>query len=282
MKALIVEDDHFYATQLCELLGDNGVECSVAATVQDALAGPLDTYDAMVVDVMLPNDPESSGVSDESTRSGFFSGIALCREVRRRGLTLPLVLLSGSTLGVGSDLTEWANTQKIPFVGKDEGPRAVLRAIERLGISGITRPPRAFIVHGHDDRTVAELKDFIQNSLKWQEPVVLREQPSRGKTIIEKFEDISGRVDCVFVVLTPDDPGVDLSSDDARRRARQNVIFELGFFYAQMGRKSGRVIVLKKDSLDLPSDIQGVVWIDISDGVRAAGEEIRKEVAQIA
>ena len=97
MNALIVEDDHFYATQLCELLGDNGMHAVVAPTVEDALNRPLDTYNVMVVDVMLPNNPEHSGISAESSRSGFFSGIALCREIRRRGLTTPLLLLSGAT-----------------------------------------------------------------------------------------------------------------------------------------------------------------------------------------
>ena len=52
-----------------------------------------------------------------------------------------------------------------------------------------------------------ELKDYLQNTLKWQEPLVLREQPSRGKTIIEKYEEQSARIDCVFVLLTPDDVG---------------------------------------------------------------------------
>jgi CheY-like chemotaxis protein len=282
MNALIVEDDHFYATQLSELLGDNGIRTTIVGSVEDALLLNVQTYDAVVVDVMLPNDPDRSGISAEASRSGFLSGIALCREVRRRGINTPIVLLSSTSLGPSSDLIEWANSQHIPFVGKDEGPNAVLRAIERLGVAGVKVPPRAFIVHGHDDAAVAELKDFLQNVLKWQEPVVLREQPNQGKTIIEKFEDFAGRIDCVFVLLTSDDPGIDLSTDDSRRRARQNVIFELGFFYAQMGRKSGRVIVLRKGSLELPSDIQGVAWIDISGGIKAAGEDIRKEVALLA
>jgi CheY-like chemotaxis protein len=281
MRALIVEDDHFYATRLSEFLGDNSIEADVATSVEGALRLPLDKYAVIVVDVMLPNEPEESGISSEATRSGFSSGIALCREIRRRGCSVPLVVLSGSTVSAAFDSVEWAESQKIPFVGKDEGPRAVLRAIQQLGIAVVGSAPQAFIVHGHDDAAVAELKDYLQNTLKWQEPLVLREQASRGKTIIEKFEHFADRVDCVFVLLTPDDPGIDLSTDDARRRARQNVVFELGFFYAQMGRRSGRIVVLKKGPLDLPSDIQGVVWIDISNGVRAAGEEIRKEAEHI-
>jgi CheY-like chemotaxis protein len=283
MRVLIVEDDHFYATQLSELLADNGVDSIIVPSVEEALQTPLEEYAMVVVDVMLPNDPEKSGISAEAARSGFYSGVALCREIRKRGFEMPLLLLSGTTaLGSGEDLVDWAISQNLPFVSKDEGPRAVMRIFERTGLLTSASTPRAFIVHGHDEAALAELKDYLQNTLKWEEPLVLREQPSRGKTVVEKFEEVTGRIDCVFVLLTPDDPGIiNLGTNEDRRRARQNVIFELGFFYAQVGRKSGRIIVLKKGAVELPSDIDGIVWVDISSGIHAAGEQIRKEVAHL-
>ena len=108
---------------------------------------------------------------------------------------------------------------------------------------------------------------------------ILREQPNCGRTLIEKFEDFSELIDCVFVLLTPDD-AMTVTTTKEPRRSRQNVIFELGFFFSQLGRRSGRVIVLHKGPNELPSDIQGVVWIGIDKGIDAAGEEIRREVAQ--
>lgn len=59
------------------------------------------------------------------------------------------------------------------------------------------------------------------------------------------------------------------------------MIFELGFFFAQFGRLSGRVIALHEGPNELPSDIQGVVWIGIDNGIDAAGEEIRREVRNL-
>ena len=85
-------------------------------------------------------------------------------------------------------------------------------------------------------------------------------------------------MDWVFVLISPDDKAFDPKTNDEKRRARQNVIFELGFFYGLLGRYEGRVIVLKKGEVELPSDIHGVVWIDIDKGIRACGEAIRKEV----
>lgn len=280
MKILIVEDDHYYAIRLTELLSDNGFESVVAGSVQQALHMPLEGFGCVISDVMLPNDPAESGISPESARAGFFSGVALCREVKNRGHKMPLILLSSGI--VGGEASEWASEQGIPFIFKDEGPHSLLRALEKIGVLSTIPAPKAFIVHGHDEATLTELKDYLQNTLKWQEPVVLREQPSRGKTIIEKFEEFASRIDCVFVLLTPDDSGVSLATDDDKRRARQNVVFELGFFYAQMGRKTGRVIALRKGPIELPSDIQGIIWIDIPHGIKAAGEDIRKEVAHIS
>src|SRR5208283_5423572 len=101
------------------------------------------------------------------------------------------------------------------------------------------------------------------------------------KTLIEKFESFARKIDCAFILLTPDDKVLSNGTNDEKRQSRQNVIFELGFFYASLERLSGRVILLHKGPIELPSDISGIVWIDIGDGIAAAGEEIRKEVAKL-
>ena len=46
-------------------------------------------------------------------------------------------------------------------------------------------------------------------------------------------------------------------------RARQNVIPELGYFLAKLGRE--RVCALKKGDVETPSDIHGVVWVPMDD-----------------
>jgi len=37
-------------------------------------------------------------------------------------------------------------------------------------------------------------------------------------------------------------------------------------------------LVLHKDKIELPSDIHGIIWVDISNGIDAASETIRKEL----
>lgn len=116
---------------------------------------------------------------------------------------------------------------------------------------------RVFVVHGRDDKAKLEVRGFLaQLNL---EPVILDEQPSEGQTVIEKFEGHTD-VDFAVVLLTPDDTGkLAGSPDEPKPRARQNVIFEFGFFVGKLGRS--KVFVLHKGKVDIMSDYHGVIYI---------------------
>lgn len=150
----------------------------------------------------------------------------------------------------------------------------------QLGTSKGQRPfldnKKIFIVHGHDELSKYKLKDYLQNTLHYPEPVILSEIASQGRTIIESFEEESENAGLVFVLLTPDD-----FTNDSHARARQNVIFELGYFMGKLGRKSGRIIALLKGNVDIPSDLNGILYIHIDNGIQAAGEEIRKAIESV-
>jgi DNA-binding response OmpR family regulator len=65
MAILIVEDDLFYSSQLAEILNDHGIETVRTSTAEEALKLPSALYEAAIIDVMLPNDPDVSGISLE-------------------------------------------------------------------------------------------------------------------------------------------------------------------------------------------------------------------------
>lgn len=159
-----------------------------------------------------------------------------------------------------------------------EGRDYVFQLRKRMSTVGAVSGPRLFIVHGHDDTTKLSVKNYLQNVLRLPEPIILHEQPDRGRTIIEKFEEVAQESDGAVVLLTPDDQYVNEGSNEELRRARQNVILELGYFLAHFGRRSGKVLLLYKGRTEIPSDLSGVVYIDISNGVDAAGERIRREL----
>ena len=47
---------------------------------------------------------------------------------------------------------------------------------------------------------------------------------------------------------------------DGAKRARQNVVLETGYFWGKLGRD--RMVILADKGVELPSDMQGVVYTD--------------------
>lgn len=118
---------------------------------------------------------------------------------------------------------------------------------------------KVFVVHGHDDAAKHAVARFLEKI--GIEAIILSEQPDQGRTIIEKFEDHANEVGFAVVLLTPDDVGQSRTVTDTQARARQNVIFELGYFVGKLGR--GRACLLRKGDLEIPSDLAGVIYTEL-------------------
>ncbi len=116
-----------------------------------------------------------------------------------------------------------------------------------------------FLVHGHDESAKEATARFLEK-LKLK-AVILHEQASEGRTIIEKFE-AHADVGFAVVLLTPDDVGATASAaEKLNGRARQNVILELGYFTGKLGRS--RVCGLFKPGVEVPSDLHGVLFLEL-------------------
>lgn len=126
----------------------------------------------------------------------------------------------------------------------------------------INMKKKVFIVHGHD----TEAKEIMARALEKGgfEPIILHEQASGGKTIMEKIEEYS---DVAFAVIlyTACDIGRSLKDDPMKEkfRPRQNVVFEHGYLMGKLGRE--KVCALVKGDIETPGDISGVVYIDMDD-----------------
>ena len=128
------------------------------------------------------------------------------------------------------------------------------------------RPKSIFLVHGHDRLTLLEVERFVRR-ITGIEPTILNDEANAGQTLIEKFEGASAPAAFAIVMMTPDDLGKAKTVEPDIRdgadkslvlRARQNVVFELGYFYGVLGRKNVAVI---NAGIEHPGDIQGVVYI---------------------
>lgn len=119
-----------------------------------------------------------------------------------------------------------------------------------------------FIIHGRDEAAKHAIARFVERlGLK---AIVLGEQPDDGLTIIEKLEREARNVGFAIAALTPDDVGAlkDETDKQLKLRARQNVIFELGYFMGKLDRK--RVCLLIKGELENPSDLDGLLYVPMN------------------
>lgn len=120
-------------------------------------------------------------------------------------------------------------------------------------------PDEVFIVHGHDVAARESVARFVDKI--GAKSIILDEQASQGLTIIEKFEQ-HAKVKFAIVLLTPDDAAYSVGQpDNVRFRARQNVVFEMGFFLGKFGREG--ICVLHKGNIEFPSDVSGIVYIEM-------------------
>jgi len=190
-----------------------------------------------------------------------------------------------------------------------------LAEVEKSPRRKLALSKKVFIVHGRNHEPMKKLKVMLEEF--GLNPIVLHEQPSASRTIVEKLEKYSD-VGFAFVILTPDDLGSSIdewrkavkdmphfSREDVSKvtgsktfiqremmlvealrryhlflktRARQNVVLEFGYFIGLLGRD--RVCCLYKRDVELPSDMQGIVYIPFKDSVNEAREMLIKELKE--
>lgn len=185
------------------------------------------------------------------------------------------IVYDKGTLNIQGKLTGLA--QAVRELDGGRAPRAVgrPRAVERA------EPQKpVFIVYGHD-RGAREGLELLLRRMGL-DPVVLMNLPAAGDTVIEKLERYLGEHDQVgfaCVLLTPDDEGYAVGREEEKKyRARQNVVLELGMVLARLGRP--RVAILHKKSVELPSDIAGLIYIPFEERVDEAKAQLFKELRE--
>jgi predicted nucleotide-binding protein len=175
--------------------------------------------------------------------------------------------------GAATALAEEVKAMSRPR-GVPPGPQPVARVAERAAAQVAAPDRRVFIVYGHDTAARDNL-ELVLHRMR-MEPIILQNVPADGDTIIEKLERYLGEhsnVGFACVLLTPDDEGHPAGQGEQKRyRARQNVILELGMVLAKLGRR--RVVILHKGSVELPSDIAGLIYEPFAERV----EEVRNRL----
>ena len=171
----------------------------------------------------------------------------------------------------------WSETKgTVWFDGPAPQKDALAAKVEAiLADSAVTAPIAAdstiFVVHGRDHNALDQLELVLRRL--GLEPFVLQITGGGGDTLIEALERMIGKsAQSAFgiVLATPDDMGYLNGEDpeDAKPRARQNVIMEMGMLLASITRR--RCAILTKGYVELPSNMGGVITIPFNEHVREA------------
>ena len=219
--------------------------------------------DLFILDCVLPwtePKPNMSEPPDDVRKGNMrFGGIRCANLVAANEVTklTPVILYS---VIEGFDLRNLDLPSNVYYLQKKSDDQSLIRFIRsvmRVPLEELIYEKSVFLVHGHDEYSKEAVARFVEGlGLKI---IILHEQPNEGRTIIEKFEAY-GSVPFAVVLLTPDDTVVSDGDEGAvHYRARQNVIFELGFFVGKLGRQ--RVCALYKDGVEIPSDYSGVLFV---------------------
>jgi len=168
---------------------------------------------------------------------------------------------------------EMLSAQRSFFPSIAPASESTLDAIREVSVTD-----KVFVVHGHSEGPKAEIEVFLREL--GLEPIVLHRKSDQGLTLIEKFEKHSD-VKYAVIILTPDDIVVGSGPSEHKiqkeeGRARQNVIFEWGFFVGKLGR--GKVCCLNQAGTVLPSDVHGIVYKPFENSIDEIKYSLRKEL----
>lgn len=185
--------------------------------------------------------------------------------VWRQGISIDAHGTSVNTEKVPQEVawdTSWPSSETAQNLWPQPNPQPIPKNASQPSVDfsdpEVKRP--IFIVHGQDTAARDSVRIFI-HSVTDVMPTVLAELPAQGRTIIEKFESEGSRTAFVVVLLTPDDVGNSTTGayeGTYNPRARQNVIFELGYFIGKLGREN---VVIINAGVEQPSDIAGYNYI---------------------
>jgi predicted nucleotide-binding protein len=161
-------------------------------------------------------------------------------EAFRRGLDNARVILESMI----SEIQQYWNEEKVTKSNKSVDTQEIISKNV------------VFIVHGHDELMKKDVQLLLSRAYLYD--VVLHECPDKGRTIIDKLIDESSIAGYVIALLSPDD-----KMGDGEKRARQNVILEIGYFLGKLGKD--RVRLLRKGNVEIPSDLQGILYENYDD-----------------
>jgi predicted nucleotide-binding protein len=135
--------------------------------------------------------------------------------------------------------------------------KSIIEKFETFGIetqpAAVTvLPPKAFIAHGGETPALSKLKNYL-TALGIQ-PIIVEEQPSRGRSIGENVDWCARQADLAIILATKGDKDAKTGSFIPRG----NVLIEIGKVQELF---PDRTIYLLQAGTKFPSNISEKVWV---------------------
>lgn len=162
---------------------------------------------------------------------------------------------------------------------KEKLEQEINQILENKNADATNEEKQLFIVYGHDKIA----KEQLENILDKLDIKTNQVTNNTGMTIIEALESNISCVHAGVILLTPDDICIakkdyeehkDNIEGYTHKRARQNVILEMGMIMAKLGRD--KTIILAKGEVEIPSDIDGIFRLPFKDNPK----EILKKLVE--
>ncbi len=234
----------------------------------------LEAFDPQTVQKRFPPEVTVLGTAIDETLAAVFGHATVEYDRYKSAARLDngLVVVSlGREFGSRSEYQDTLEARQYLAEGKQKALALLRQAVRGLEEeideeSTITNVPvelafpepsplskKVFVVHGRDNDAKNEVARFLGKI--GLEEIILHERPNSGRHLLTKFQEESEGASFAVVLITPDDEG-GLSGEPPRKRARQNVVFELGFFIGKLG--AACVAPLVKGDVEKPSDFDGI------------------------
>lgn len=131
------------------------------------------------------------------------------------------------------------------------------------------------IIHGHDELALLQLREFFMENYPLLDVRVMQQRQNGAMSMAEKFEMTSEGVSVAIALMTPDDVAYAVKNPETViDRARQNVVMEIGWAWARLGRE--QMLLFAKNGVEVPSDFSGIEVLEYSDSPRERLEDLRK------
>lgn len=136
-----------------------------------------------------------------------------------------------------------------------------LRSNSELATPVTDLPSKVFISHGRTNDWT-EVQDFIERDMDIP-TLELAQEPNRGRSVLQKLDEESSHCNYAVIVMTGED-----SDAEGNLKARENVMHEIGYFQGKFGLSA--VCLLHEEGTNIPSNIQGLVYIPFPNGYVSA------------